>query len=119
MEFKPVFKKSTDDTQSQSDGINIFNLIDGLDGLATGIAGIAAMTMFILSVLAGRHDSAALAIAFVGAAIGFLFYNFNPASIFLGDSGSLLLGYVLGIFTGRCCGMIERCKIARSGNPQG
>ena len=77
--------------------VNIFNLIDGLDGLATGIAGIAAMTMFILSVLAGRHDSAALAIALVGAAIGFLFYNFNPASIFLGDSGSLLLGYVLGV----------------------
>ena len=46
---------------------------------------------------AGRHDSAALVIALVGTTIGFLFYNFNPASIFLGDSGSLLLGYMLGV----------------------
>ena len=79
--------------------MNIFNLIDGLDGLATGIAGIAAFTMFVLSLLSGRMDAAALAISLVGAAVGFLFYNFHPASIFLGDSGSLLIGYTLGTIT--------------------
>lgn len=79
--------------------MNIFNLIDGLDGLATGIAGIAAFTMFVLSLLSGRADAASLAISLVGAAVGFLFYNFHPASIFLGDSGSLLIGYTLGTIT--------------------
>lgn len=76
--------------------VNIFNLIDGLDGLASGIASIAGTTMFVLSVMAQRQDSAALSVALVGACLGFLRYNFNPASIFLGDSGSLLLGYALG-----------------------
>ena len=77
--------------------VNAFNLIDGLDGLASGLACIASFTMFILSVMSGRTDAAALAIALSGATLGFLRYNFNPASIFLGDSGSLLLGYTLGI----------------------
>ncbi|EUB30557.1 glycosyltransferase family 4 protein [Olsenella uli] len=76
--------------------VNIFNLIDGLDGLASGIACIAGVTMFTLSVMAGRMDAASLAIALAGSTLGFLRYNFNPASIFLGDSGSLLLGYALG-----------------------
>lgn len=76
---------------------NIFNLIDGLDGLASGIACISGFTMFVLSVLAGRADAATLSIALVGATLGFLRYNFNPASIFLGDSGSLLLGFTLGV----------------------
>ena len=75
---------------------NIINLIDGLDGLATGISGIAAFTMFTLAVLAHRVDAAALSIALVGCCLAFLRYNFNPASIFLGDSGSLLLGFALG-----------------------
>jgi UDP-GlcNAc:undecaprenyl-phosphate GlcNAc-1-phosphate transferase len=76
--------------------VNIINLIDGLDGLATGISCISALTMFILAVLAERLDAVALSIALVGATLGFLRYNFNPASIFLGDSGSLLLGFALG-----------------------
>lgn len=76
--------------------VNIFNLIDGLDGLASGIACIAGATMFVLSIMAQRQDSTALSIALVGACLGFLRYNFNPASIFLGDSGSLLLGFALG-----------------------
>ena len=75
---------------------NIINLIDGLDGLATGIAGIASLSMFSFAVLSGRGDAAALAIALFGACLAFLRYNFNPASIFLGDSGSLLLGFALG-----------------------
>ena len=75
---------------------NIINLIDGLDGLATGITGIAAASMFTFAVLAGNLDAAALSIAVVGACLGFLRYNFHPASIFLGDAGSLLLGFSLG-----------------------
>ena len=75
---------------------NIINLIDGLDGLATGISGIAAFTMFTFAVLSHRMDAAALAIGLFGTCLAFLRYNFNPASIFLGDSGSLLLGFVLG-----------------------
>lgn len=75
---------------------NIINLIDGLDGLATGITAIAALAMFSLAVLAGRTDAAALSIALFGGCLAFLRYNFNPASVFLGDSGSLLLGFALG-----------------------
>lgn len=76
---------------------NIINLIDGLDGLASGVSAIASFTMFILSVLAGRLDAAALSIAVTGASLGFLRYNFHPASIFLGDSGALTLGFALGV----------------------
>lgn len=75
---------------------NIINLIDGLDGLATGISAIASFTMFSFAVLSHRGDAAMLAIALFGACLAFLRYNFHPASIFLGDSGSLLLGFVLG-----------------------
>lgn len=75
---------------------NIINLIDGLDGLAAGISALASLTMFALSVLAGRLDAAALAIAVAGSSIGFLRYNFHPASIFMGDSGALTLGFALG-----------------------
>ena len=76
--------------------VNIINLIDGLDGLAAGISTIASLTMFALSVWAGRLDSAALSIAVAGSALGFLRYNFHPAQIFMGDSGSLTLGFALG-----------------------
>ena len=75
---------------------NIINLIDGLDGLACGISAIAGASMFLFAVLAGRSDAAALSIALIGSCLAFLRYNFNPASIFLGDSGSLLLGFALG-----------------------
>ncbi len=75
---------------------NITNLIDGLDGLASGISCIASVTMFVLSIWAGRLDAAALACAIAGSTLGFLHYNFHPASIFLGDSGSLTLGFALG-----------------------
>ncbi len=75
---------------------NIINLIDGLDGLASGISCISSLTMFILSMMAGRLDAAALAISITGSTLAFLRYNFHPASIFLGDSGALLLGFALG-----------------------
>lgn len=76
---------------------NIINLIDGLDGLAAGISAIASLTMFALSVLAGRLDAAALSVAVAGSSLGFLRYNFHPASIFMGDSGALTLGFALGV----------------------
>lgn len=75
---------------------NIINLIDGLDGLAAGITAIASIAMFGLAFLAGRTDAAALSMALFGGCLAFLRYNFHPASIFLGDSGSLLLGFALG-----------------------
>lgn len=75
---------------------NVINLIDGLDGLAAGITAISAATIFVFSVLTGRPDSAAMSIILFGICLGFLRYNFNPASIFMGDSGALLLGFSLG-----------------------
>lgn len=78
---------------------NIINLIDGLDGLASGISCIAALSMFSFAILAGRYDAAAFSLALAGSCLAFLRYNFNPASIFLGDSGSLLLGFSLGIIS--------------------
>ncbi len=75
--------------------VNIFNLIDGLDGLASGIAFIASVTLFVLSLLRGQVDAASLALAVAGSTLAFLRYNFHPASIFLGDSGALLLGFAL------------------------
>lgn len=75
---------------------NIINLIDGLDGLAAGITAISAMTIFVFSVLTARIDAAFMSIALFGVCIGFLRYNFHPASIFMGDSGALLLGFLLG-----------------------
>jgi len=75
---------------------NVMNLIDGVDGLAAGIATIAAATVLIASYLRGDVGTAILAAALMGATLGFLPFNFNPARIFLGDTGSMLLGYLLG-----------------------
>ncbi len=72
---------------------NVVNLIDGLDGLAAGISLIACMTMFFVSYQMGQFEVAYLALALAGSAFGFLQYNFNPAKIFMGDTGSMLLGY--------------------------
>ncbi len=74
---------------------NAFNLIDGLDGLATGVALISGSTCALILAVRGNHTEAAMLAALVGAAIGFLPYNFSPARIFLGDCGSLLFGYFL------------------------
>lgn len=76
---------------------NIINLIDGLDGLAAGVTAIAALSLFGLTMLSHRPDAAALAVALAGCCIGFLRYNFHPASIFMGDSGSNLIGFLLGV----------------------
>ncbi len=74
---------------------NAFNLIDGIDGLATGIAALAGATCCAILIVRGHAAEAMLLAALVGAAVGFLVFNFAPASIFLGDSGSLLCGFLL------------------------
>jgi UDP-GlcNAc:undecaprenyl-phosphate/decaprenyl-phosphate GlcNAc-1-phosphate transferase len=76
---------------------NAFNLVDGLDGLATGLAIIAAGTCATVSILRGDSNGGLLLMALFGALGGFLPYNFNPATIFLGDSGSLAVGYLLAV----------------------
>ena len=76
---------------------NIINLIDGLDGLAAGISTISMATLLVFSVLTSRSESVLFAVVVIGACLGFLRYNHHPASIFMGDSGSLLLGFMLGI----------------------
>ncbi|HBN07288.1 MAG TPA: undecaprenyl-phosphate alpha-N-acetylglucosaminyl 1-phosphate transferase [Cyanobacteria bacterium UBA8530] len=74
---------------------NCINLIDGLDGLAAGISIIAATTIGLIAWQTNQLISSIVAVALVGSAIGFLRYNFNPARIFMGDSGSLFLGFSL------------------------
>jgi UDP-GlcNAc:undecaprenyl-phosphate/decaprenyl-phosphate GlcNAc-1-phosphate transferase len=75
--------------------INAMNLIDGLDGLAGGVALVAVITTFLVSVQRGHPLMMLFSCALAGAIVGFLFYNFNPASIFMGDTGSMFLGFVL------------------------
>jgi UDP-GlcNAc:undecaprenyl-phosphate GlcNAc-1-phosphate transferase len=74
---------------------NAFNLIDGIDGLAAGAGLFASLVVLVVSLMLGHPHVTAVALALSGALIGFLRYNFNPASIFLGDSGSLLIGFTL------------------------
>ncbi len=74
---------------------NAVNLIDGLDGLAAGVVFFAGVTNFVVAFTLGQSFSALVMASLLGAVLAFLFYNFNPARIFMGDSGSYLLGYVL------------------------
>jgi UDP-GlcNAc:undecaprenyl-phosphate GlcNAc-1-phosphate transferase len=74
---------------------NVINLIDGIDGLAAGISAIAGTTFLLLAAQSNQLVAAACAAALVGACLGFLRYNFPPASIFMGDSGALFLGFAL------------------------
>jgi len=86
---------------------NAFNLIDGVDGLASGVGFFATLTMILAAFLQNNVPLAMATIPLAGALLAFLRYNFNPASIFLGDSGSLLVGFLLG-----CYGIIWSQKSA-------
>jgi UDP-GlcNAc:undecaprenyl-phosphate GlcNAc-1-phosphate transferase len=75
--------------------MNMVNFLDGLDGLAAGVAAIAGFTFSLIALSLGKPDAAILSAIVFGACVGFLRHNFYPARIFMGDSGALLLGYVL------------------------
>jgi len=75
--------------------MNMFNFLDGLDGLAAGVAAIAGATFAVIALSLGKPDAAILSAIVFGASLGFLRHNFYPARIFMGDSGALLLGFVL------------------------
>ncbi|MBD2863618.1 MraY family glycosyltransferase [Paenibacillus oceani] len=74
---------------------NAVNLIDGLDGLAAGVSGIANGTMLVMAIMMGNVTVILFSALLLGSIIGFLFYNFHPAKIFMGDSGALFLGFCL------------------------
>jgi UDP-GlcNAc:undecaprenyl-phosphate GlcNAc-1-phosphate transferase len=74
---------------------NALNLLDNMDGLSGGVAAIAAAFFLLIAALNGQYLVSALSAALLGAAIGFLVYNFNPARIFMGDAGSLFIGFLL------------------------
>lgn len=78
---------------------NMFNIIDGLDGLATGIAAIAALPLFVIAVQQQQLFAALSAAALVGAGVGFLRYNVHPARLFLGDTGGMFFGFMLGVIS--------------------
>jgi UDP-GlcNAc:undecaprenyl-phosphate/decaprenyl-phosphate GlcNAc-1-phosphate transferase len=86
---------------------NAFNLVDGMDGLAAGMGLMASLTVFVAALMQNNMALAMGTIALAGCLLGFLRYNFNPATTFLGDSGSLLIGFVLG-----CYGIIWTQKSA-------
>jgi UDP-GlcNAc:undecaprenyl-phosphate GlcNAc-1-phosphate transferase len=92
--------------------INAINLIDGLDGLAGGIAFFACVTNFVVGYMTDQLFVCAIMAASLGAILGFLFYNFNPARIFMGDSGSYFLGYMLGTMS--LCGTAQKTSTAVS-----
>ncbi len=85
---------------------NAVNLIDGLDGLAVGVSSIASMSLFCIALIVSELNIALITAALAGACFGFLPYNFNPAKIFMGDTGAMFLGFILatvsimGLFKG-------------------
>ena len=78
---------------------NAFNLIDGMDGLAPGVGLFGTLTALLAAVLQGNWGLAMATVPLAGCLLAFLRYNFNPASVFLGDSGSLTIGFLLGCFS--------------------
>jgi len=75
--------------------VNMINFSDGMDGLAAGVTGLGATTFAILAASLGRADPAIMAAALAGACVAFLVFNFHPAKVFMGDAGSMLLGFVI------------------------
>ncbi len=78
---------------------NAFNLLDNMDGLSAGVAAISSIFLFIVAITGGRFLVAGLALAIGGCGIGFLRHNFHPARIYMGDAGSLFIGFVLAVIT--------------------
>ena len=74
---------------------NALNLLDNMDGLSGGVATVACVFFLLLAVMSNQYLVSSLAAALLGACVGFLYYNFNPAPIFMGDSGSLFIGFML------------------------
>ncbi len=83
---------------------NAFNLIDGIDGLAGTISALAGIALGIVFVLGGQFSEACVAFSLAGAIVGFLRYNYSPARIFMGDTGSLIIGFTLSLL---CIVMVE------------
>lgn len=79
--------------------INAFNLIDGMDGLSSGVSFFACITIMSLSIVNGYMFVALVSAALAGSVVGFLVYNFNPAKIFMGDAGSMFIGYLLAVLS--------------------
>lgn len=78
---------------------NAINLIDGLDGLATGVSTIALITIFVVSIIDVQFLAAFLCITLIGANLGFLYHNFYPAKIYMGDTGSNFLGFMIAVIS--------------------
>lgn len=79
--------------------INVFNFLDNMDGAAAGIASIVAAILFTAAAISGQVFIGALALLFIGTLLGFLVFNFPPAKIFMGDAGSLPIGFLLAVLT--------------------
>ncbi|MCQ6278676.1 glycosyltransferase family 4 protein [Bacillus sp. EB600] len=78
---------------------NAINLIDGLDGLAAGVSSIALISIAGMAIVMGNIYVAVIALIVVAGSVGFLFYNFHPAKIFMGDTGALFLGFIIGVLS--------------------
>ena len=79
--------------------VNAFNFLDNMDGLSAGIAAIAGSILFTAAAISGQIFVGGLALVFVGALLGFLVFNFPPAKIFMGDAGSMVVGFVVAMLT--------------------
>jgi UDP-GlcNAc:undecaprenyl-phosphate GlcNAc-1-phosphate transferase len=78
---------------------NAFNLLDNMDGLSCGVGFIAAAVLFAVTLQTGQVFVGLMLVLFLGATLGFLRFNFSPASVFMGDAGSLFIGYMLSLLT--------------------
>jgi len=78
---------------------NAFNLLDNMDGLSAGVALIASFAFLVVAVMTQQYFLAAVLLVFAGSLVGFLLLNFPPASLFMGDAGSMFVGYMLGVLT--------------------
>jgi UDP-GlcNAc:undecaprenyl-phosphate GlcNAc-1-phosphate transferase len=90
--------------------MNMVNFLDGLDGLAAGVCAISGFTFCLIALSLGRPETAILAAVVLGACVGFLRHNFYPARIFMGDSGALLLGFILGALSVQ--GLLKTAAVA-------